>query len=141
MVVFGLLSTVSPHSTNKEYVVFSLFHVQTRILVTHSISFLPQVDHIIVLVDGQISEMGSYQELLKQNKAFAEFLRNYAMDEHIEEDEPTSTVLFFSSNMSFLVNKITDIFSVKCPLVLHGNLAFAFLYYCENYCLWPGLYY
>ncbi|XP_014733665.1 PREDICTED: canalicular multispecific organic anion transporter 2 [Sturnus vulgaris] len=62
---------------------------KTRILVTHSISFLPQVDHIIVLVDGQISEMGSYQELLKQNKAFAEFLRNYALDEHIEEDEPT----------------------------------------------------
>ncbi|XP_016158299.1 PREDICTED: canalicular multispecific organic anion transporter 2 isoform X2 [Ficedula albicollis] len=62
---------------------------KTRILVTHSISFLPQVDHIIVLVDGQISEMGSYQELLKQNKAFAEFLRNYALDEDIEEDEPT----------------------------------------------------
>uniref|UniRef100_A0A8C9NP64 ATP binding cassette subfamily C member 3 n=2 Tax=Serinus canaria TaxID=9135 RepID=A0A8C9NP64_SERCA len=62
---------------------------KTRILVTHGISFLPQVDHIFVLVDGKISEMGSYQELLKQNKAFAEFLRNYALDEDIEEDEPT----------------------------------------------------
>uniref|UniRef100_A0A8C3NY64 Canalicular multispecific organic anion transporter 2 n=2 Tax=Cyanoderma ruficeps TaxID=181631 RepID=A0A8C3NY64_9PASS len=62
---------------------------KTRILVTHGISFLPQVDHIIVLVDGKISEMGSYQELLKQNKAFAEFLRNYALDEEVEEDEPT----------------------------------------------------
>ncbi|NXW59282.1 MRP3 protein, partial [Eurystomus gularis] len=62
---------------------------KTRILVTHGISFLPQVDHIIVLVDGKISEMGSYQDLLKQNKAFAEFLRNYALDENIEEDEPT----------------------------------------------------
>ncbi|XP_041342567.1 ATP-binding cassette sub-family C member 3 [Pyrgilauda ruficollis] len=62
---------------------------KTRILVTHGISFLPQVDHIIVLVDGKISEMGSYQELLNQNKAFAEFLRNYALDEDIEEDEPT----------------------------------------------------
>ncbi|NXY13006.1 MRP3 protein, partial [Atrichornis clamosus] len=62
---------------------------KTRILVTHGISFLPQVDHIIVLVDGKISEMGSYQDLLKQNKAFAEFLRNYALDEDIEEDEPT----------------------------------------------------
>ncbi|NXP41332.1 MRP3 protein, partial [Leiothrix lutea] len=62
---------------------------KTRILVTHGISFLPQVDHIIVLVDGKISEMGSYQELLKQNKTFAEFLRNYALDEEIEEDEPT----------------------------------------------------
>ncbi|XP_054249750.1 ATP-binding cassette sub-family C member 3 [Indicator indicator] len=62
---------------------------KTRVLVTHGISFLPQVDHIIVLVDGKISEMGSYQELLKQNKAFAEFLHNYALEERIEEDEPT----------------------------------------------------
>uniref|UniRef100_A0A8D2LB62 ATP binding cassette subfamily C member 3 n=1 Tax=Varanus komodoensis TaxID=61221 RepID=A0A8D2LB62_VARKO len=63
---------------------------KTRILVTHSIQFLPQVDHILVLVDGKISEMGSYQELLKQNQSFAEFLHNYAPDEDIEEDEPTS---------------------------------------------------
>ncbi|NXV48363.1 MRP3 protein, partial [Uria aalge] len=62
---------------------------KTRILVTHGISFLPQVDHVVVLVDGKISEMGSYQDLLKQNQAFAEFLRNYALDEDIEEDEPT----------------------------------------------------
>ncbi|NXN95747.1 MRP3 protein, partial [Rhinopomastus cyanomelas] len=62
---------------------------KTRILVTHGISFLPQVDHIVVLVDGKVSEMGSYQDLLKQNKAFAEFLRNYALDEDISEDEPT----------------------------------------------------
>ncbi|NXK48651.1 MRP3 protein, partial [Chauna torquata] len=62
---------------------------KTRILVTHGIGFLPQVDHIVVLVDGKISEMGSYQGLLKQNKAFAEFLRNYTLDEDIEEDELT----------------------------------------------------
>ncbi|NWR70013.1 MRP3 protein, partial [Centropus unirufus] len=62
---------------------------KTRILVTHGISFLPQVDHIVVLTDGKISEMGSYQDLLKQNKAFAEFLRNYALDDDIEEDELT----------------------------------------------------
>lgn len=74
---------------------FLFFPIQTRILVTHGIGFLPQVDHIIVLVDGKISEMGSYQDLLKQNKAFAEFLRNYALDEGIEEDELTSTVLLF----------------------------------------------
>ncbi|KAJ6660365.1 hypothetical protein lerEdw1_017788 [Lerista edwardsae] len=67
---------------------------KTRILVTHGIHFLPQVDSIIVLVDGNISEMGSYQELLKQNRAFAEFLRNYAPDEDIEEDEPTGSSAF-----------------------------------------------
>uniref|UniRef100_A0A8C0IDI0 MRP3 protein n=1 Tax=Bubo bubo TaxID=30461 RepID=A0A8C0IDI0_BUBBB len=81
---------------------------KTRILVTHGISFLPQVDHIVVVVDGKISEMGSYQDLLKQNKAFAEFLRSYALDEDIEEDEPTSTVLLFLKT-SFSGNQITDI--------------------------------
>uniref|UniRef100_A0A673CN08 ATP-binding cassette, sub-family C (CFTR/MRP), member 3 n=1 Tax=Sphaeramia orbicularis TaxID=375764 RepID=A0A673CN08_9TELE len=62
---------------------------KTRILVTHGISFLPQVDNIMVLVEGRVSEMGSYQELLKQNGAFAEFLRNYSLEDIIEEDEAT----------------------------------------------------
>ncbi|XP_071329266.1 ATP-binding cassette sub-family C member 3 isoform X2 [Trachinotus anak] len=60
---------------------------KTRILVTHGISFLPQVDNIMVMVEGRVSEMGSYQELLKQNGAFAEFLRNYALEDIVEEDE------------------------------------------------------
>uniref|UniRef100_A0A8C2H5H4 ABC-type glutathione-S-conjugate transporter n=1 Tax=Cyprinus carpio TaxID=7962 RepID=A0A8C2H5H4_CYPCA len=60
---------------------------KTRILVTHGISFLPQVDNILVMVDGRVSEMGSYQDLLKQNGAFAEFLRNYSLEDIIEDDE------------------------------------------------------
>ncbi|KAK0156266.1 Canalicular multispecific organic anion transporter 2 [Merluccius polli] len=59
---------------------------KTRILVTHGISFLPQVDNIVVMVEGRVSEMGSYQELLNQNGAFAEFLRNYALEDIIEEE-------------------------------------------------------
>ncbi|XP_023364920.1 canalicular multispecific organic anion transporter 2-like [Otolemur garnettii] len=34
---------------------------KTRVLVTHGISFLPQTDSIIVLADGQVSEMGTLQ--------------------------------------------------------------------------------
>uniref|UniRef100_A0A4W4EQB9 ATP-binding cassette, sub-family C (CFTR/MRP), member 3 n=1 Tax=Electrophorus electricus TaxID=8005 RepID=A0A4W4EQB9_ELEEL len=60
---------------------------KTRILVTHGISFLPQVDNILVLVEGTVSEMGSYQDLLKQNGAFAEFLRNYSLEDIIEDDD------------------------------------------------------
>ncbi|XP_069374124.1 ATP-binding cassette sub-family C member 3 isoform X3 [Paralichthys olivaceus] len=60
---------------------------KTRILVTHGISFLPQVDNIVVIVEGRVSEMGSYQELLQQNGAFAEFLRNYALEDFVEEDQ------------------------------------------------------
>ncbi len=55
-------------------------------LVTHGISFLPQVDQIVVLVDGQISETGSYQQLLDQNGAFADFLRNYLTQEDDESE-------------------------------------------------------
>uniref|UniRef100_A0AAY4E0U5 ATP-binding cassette, sub-family C (CFTR/MRP), member 3 n=1 Tax=Denticeps clupeoides TaxID=299321 RepID=A0AAY4E0U5_9TELE len=62
---------------------------KTRILVTHGISFLPQVDNIMVMVDGCVSEMGSYQDLLNQNGAFAEFLRNYSLDDIIEEEDAT----------------------------------------------------
>jgi ATP-binding cassette subfamily C (CFTR/MRP) protein 1 len=36
------------------------------------------VDVIIVMSGGKISEMGSYQELLDRDGAFAEFLRTYA---------------------------------------------------------------
>lgn len=43
----------------------------------------------MVMVEGRVSEMGSYEELLKQNGAFAEFLRNYSLEDIIEEDEAT----------------------------------------------------
>lgn len=55
--------------------------------MTHGISFLPQVDQIIVLKNGSISEVGSYQELLTNSGAFAEFLRNYLTEEENEEAE------------------------------------------------------
>ncbi|KAM7039075.1 ATP-binding cassette sub-family C member 6 isoform 5-T5 [Acridotheres tristis] len=54
---------------------------KTRVLVTHTINILPQVDNIVFLVDGMISETGSYQELLQKNGAFAEFLRSHVTAE------------------------------------------------------------
>ena len=65
---------------------------KTRILVTHGISFLPQVDHIVVVKDGKISEQGSFQELIDIKGHFASFLLEHmneestgdALDEKIE---------------------------------------------------------
>jgi ATP-binding cassette subfamily C (CFTR/MRP) protein 1 len=62
------------------------YFFQTRVLVTHGISFLPQLDQIIVMADGQISEVGTYAELLGRKGAFAEFLYNY-LEKHQEEDD------------------------------------------------------
>uniref|UniRef100_A0A8C4VBS7 Multidrug resistance-associated protein 1 n=2 Tax=Falco tinnunculus TaxID=100819 RepID=A0A8C4VBS7_FALTI len=64
---------------------------KTRVLVTHAINYLPQMDTILVMSDGEISEMGSYQELLKQDGAFAEFLRTYANAEQSMENSDTNS--------------------------------------------------
>ncbi|XP_036402430.1 canalicular multispecific organic anion transporter 1-like [Megalops cyprinoides] len=53
---------------------------KTRILVTHGISFLPHVDEIVVLVDGRVSEVGSYESLKASGGAFSEFLCTYASE-------------------------------------------------------------
>ncbi|KAM6164011.1 ATP-binding cassette sub-family C member 3 isoform 1-T1 [Rhynchocyon petersi] len=55
---------------------------KTRVLVTHGISFLPQTDFIVVLDNGQISEAGSYPTLMERNGAFADFIRNYLLEEN-----------------------------------------------------------
>ncbi|XP_034882734.1 canalicular multispecific organic anion transporter 2 [Mirounga leonina] len=66
---------------------------KTRVLVTHSISFLPQMDFIIVLADGQVSEVGAYPALLQHSDSFANFLCNYGRDEDkesLKEDNRTA---------------------------------------------------
>ena len=39
------------------------------------------------MVDGKITETGTYTELIENNGAFAEFLRNYSNVENEEEEE------------------------------------------------------
>jgi len=58
--------------------------------VTHSISFLPQVDNIVVLVAGAVSEHGSYSTLLANRGAFAQFLNSYGSQEEGAAEETTA---------------------------------------------------
>nr|CAB3219628.1 multidrug resistance-associated protein 1-like [Phallusia mammillata] len=51
---------------------------KTRLLVTHGLTHLSQVDKIYVLKNGMISEVGHYYELLNKNGYFAEFLKTYS---------------------------------------------------------------
>ena len=62
---------------------------KTRVLVTHSLTYLPCTDKIIVMKDGKISEQGSYEELVSQKGEFANFLLEYMteMGEELAEDE------------------------------------------------------
>eukprot|EP00076_Gallus_gallus_P042034 XP_025007572.1 canalicular multispecific organic anion transporter 1 isoform X2 [Gallus gallus] len=67
-----------------------LLQKKTQILVTHSISFLPQVDNIVVLVAGAVSEHGSYSTLLANRGAFAQFLNSYGSQEEGAAEETTA---------------------------------------------------
>ncbi|ULT79395.1 hypothetical protein L3Y34_010196 [Caenorhabditis briggsae] len=54
---------------------------QTRIFVTHGLTYLKHCDKVIVLKDGTISEMGTYQQLINNNGAFSEFLEEFLINE------------------------------------------------------------
>ncbi|XP_067995695.1 ATP-binding cassette sub-family C member 2 isoform X1 [Melanerpes formicivorus] len=69
-----------------------LLRNKTRILVTHGISFLPQVDNIVVMVEGAVSEHGSYSTLLANKGAFAQFLSLYGNKEEDASEKDTTAV-------------------------------------------------
>ena len=47
-------------------------------MVTHGVSFLPQVDKIVVISEGTISEVGTFEQLIENNGSFADFLATHA---------------------------------------------------------------
>ena len=56
---------------------------QTRLLVTNSVAYLQQMDAIVVMQNGEISEIGTFQELLSHKADFAEFVVTYLNDPDI----------------------------------------------------------
>ncbi|KAI1280794.1 Multidrug resistance-associated protein 1 [Halotydeus destructor] len=67
-----------------------LLKSKTRVLVTNNISLLPNVDNIVVLKDGSISETGSYKELMDKNGDFSEFVKQFSTQAADAVEEPTS---------------------------------------------------
>ena len=64
-----------------------VFLLQTRVLVTNSLKYLPLTDFIVVLSDGKVSEMGSYTALLAKSGAFSELIEQFS----VESSETGST--------------------------------------------------
>lgn len=79
-------SHVGKHIFDKVISHNGLLGNKTRLLVTHGITYLPKMDHIVVIKEGKVSEQGSYQELVERKGDFANFLLEY-MTEMDEEDE------------------------------------------------------
>ena len=64
---------------------------KTRIFVTHSVSFLSQMDEILVIKDGKIAERGSYQDLQDAKGPFSEYLKEYLQDDTEDVENEKST--------------------------------------------------
>ncbi|NXN65147.1 MRP1 protein, partial [Himantopus himantopus] len=65
-----------------------LLKSKTRILVTHNLTLLPHTDLIIVMEEGRISQMGTYQELLSKKANFAELIQVFSAEHAREETTP-----------------------------------------------------
>lgn len=60
---------------------------KTRVFVTNSLGFLSESDEIIMLKNGSISEMGSYEYLIKNNGLFSKFVSDFFQDNQNHKDE------------------------------------------------------
>ncbi|KXN67697.1 P-loop containing nucleoside triphosphate hydrolase protein [Conidiobolus coronatus NRRL 28638] len=64
------------------------FHDKTVIFVTHQLQYLPQCDRVIVMKDGVISKMGSYEHLMSTDEQFATLINSHvASGEESDEIE------------------------------------------------------
>ncbi|XP_048254075.1 ATP-binding cassette sub-family C member 2-like isoform X2 [Haliotis rufescens] len=88
---------------------------KTRVLVTHGVHWLPMVDVIVVVDQGEITEVGSYEELLDHDGPFAQFLKTYLLqgkggnleEEEVQEIRSTLSKNSVSSH-SLSPSKISD---------------------------------
>ena len=54
-----------------------LLNNKTRVFVTNSLNFLPEMDSIIYIENGSIWEMGTYNELTKKDSLINKFTKHY----------------------------------------------------------------
>ncbi|NXB58887.1 MRP1 protein, partial [Struthidea cinerea] len=57
-------------------------------LVTHNLTILPHTDLIIVMEEGRISQMGTYQDLIKRRGNFAELVQVFSAEHTSGETSP-----------------------------------------------------
>ncbi|CAG8843653.1 16120_t:CDS:1, partial [Racocetra persica] len=63
---------------------------KTRLLSTHHLHYIPRVDYIICMEDGEIAEQGTYEDLMKDGKIFSKLIAEYSKaesDSEIKEDK------------------------------------------------------
>ncbi|KAG9322369.1 hypothetical protein KVV02_004216, partial [Mortierella alpina] len=68
-----------------------LLRDKTRVLVTHGIHHLKEVDSVVVIKDGQVAELGRYTDLMSARKTFYHLIKEYAGKERAQQGVDYST--------------------------------------------------
>ncbi|KAG0330517.1 Canalicular multispecific organic anion transporter 2 [Podila humilis] len=63
---------------------------KTRLLITHGIHHLNEVDQIVVIKDGEITEVGQYHELMEAKRAFFKLIQDYSAKERRSKDSDSA---------------------------------------------------
>jgi ABC-type multidrug transport system ATPase subunit len=64
---------------------------KTRVLVTNQLHFLSQVDKIILVNEGMITEQGTFEELSKCGPLFQKLMENAGKMEQVDSTEDTDS--------------------------------------------------
>ncbi|KAJ3100518.1 Multidrug resistance-associated protein 1 [Phlyctochytrium planicorne] len=73
-----------------ENCIVGLLNGKTRVLITHQLHVLPDVDRIVVLKNGEVAEQGSFDELMATDGVLKEMMKDHKLDDKSDE-EPTET--------------------------------------------------
>eukprot|EP01127_Copromyxa_protea_P010845 TRINITY_DN2685_c0_g3_i1.p1 TRINITY_DN2685_c0_g3~~TRINITY_DN2685_c0_g3_i1.p1 ORF type:complete len:1581 (+),score=418.17 TRINITY_DN2685_c0_g3_i1:533-4744(+) len=74
-----------------------LLRDKTRILATHQLQFLKQCDKIVVMSQGRITNVGSYEELMANSKEFNDLLSKHVVDTEDSEEEVQEHLMSMTS--------------------------------------------
>ena len=77
---------------------------KTRLFVTNSLNFLPQVDEIMMIDNGFIIETGTYEQLKEQNGKFTEFMKAF-----LEANEANQEFIRNITDASLLERQMSQI--------------------------------
>ncbi|KAF9364357.1 Canalicular multispecific organic anion transporter 2 [Mortierella sp. NVP85] len=64
---------------------------KTRILVTHGIHHLENVDHILVMINGKIEEKGDYKHLMSAKQSFYRLISEFSVGKKKKQQKATDT--------------------------------------------------
>ncbi|RIB04579.1 P-loop containing nucleoside triphosphate hydrolase protein [Gigaspora rosea] len=103
---------------------------KTRLLVTHHLHYLPQVDYVIYMEDGKIVEQGTYEALMKDEKTFSKLIAEYGeakYDDEIKNDDESTLNEKKNKDQIFDLSKEFMSTEERCKGTVNNEIYLAYL--------------